>query len=95
MQSLRIGFVGIFHTVASVQFGLNGTLCGQVAVKLFPDPVVQMPVTRYRINYFGFVADRFVFLVFAVAGFGFKLDGAEAAERTARVNILDNMIKTL
>ena len=76
-QPLRIGFVGIFHTVVSVQFGLNGTLCRQAAVELFPDPVVQMPVARYRISHFGFVADGFVFPVFAVAGFGFKLDGAE------------------
>ena len=76
-QPLRIGFVGIFHTVVSVQLGLQGTPGGQRAAELFPDPVVQMPVAGYRINRFKFVADGFVFPVFALAGFGFEFDGAE------------------
>ena len=36
-----------------------------------------MPIARYRINRFKFVADGFIVPVFAVAGFGFEFDGAE------------------
>ena len=74
---LQVVLIGVSHDFVAVQLGLHGALRGQAAVELLFHPVVQMPVARYRISYFGFVADGFVFPVFAVAGFGFKLDGAE------------------